>query len=373
MGELTGQDIETLSIKLADTLSVSELAQYVHASTGDRLFVKYVGEGKPLQPTIVDLLNALERDGTTAFFLYYVYVRKPGRRDVQQLILQLCPAAAAPVPNRTIALSAQMAGKIQPDPPTNAIAPGFQRNIRAHLPQLDVRVWIEHLLEIERRVCRVELREQALGTGFLVGPDAVLTNWHVAEAADGKFGELACRFDYLQLPNGSLQAGQAVPLHAEGCLDASSYSGAERSTTPEDPAPTADELDYALLRLATPTGQQTIEGSRRGWIALPNAGLPLSKDDPLLIVQHPEGSPMKLAMDTQAVIGRNSNGTRIRYRTNTERGSSGSPCFTMDWNIVALHHYGDPNWQKPIFNQGVPIDLIRQRIEAKGFGNMLAG
>ncbi len=81
--------------------------------------------------------------------------------------------------------------------------------------------------------------------------------------------------------------------------------------------------------------------------------------------------PMKLAMDTQAVIGRNKNATRILYRTNTEPGSSGSPCFTLDWNLVALHHYGDPCWQAPKFNQGVPIELIRRRIEAQGFANAL--
>jgi len=80
---------------------------------------------------------------------------------------------------------------------------------------------------------------------------------------------------------------------------------------------------------------------------------------------------MKLALDTQAVVGLNGNGTRIRYRTNTDPGSSGSPVFTMDWDIVALHHYGDPNWQKPLFNQGVPIELIRQHIDKSGFGNAL--
>ena len=50
---------------------------------------------------------------------------------------------------------------------------------------------------------------------------------------------------------------------------------------------------------------------------------------------------MKLALDTKAVIGLNGNGTRLRYRTNTEPGASGSPVFTVDWSIVALHHYGD--------------------------------
>ena len=80
---------------------------------------------------------------------------------------------------------------------------------------------------------------------------------------------------------------------------------------------------------------------------------------------------MKLALDTQAVIGRNGNGTRIRYRTNTEPGSSGSPVFTMDWDLVGLHHYGDPRWQKPLFNQAVPIELVRMRIEKNGSGDAL--
>jgi V8-like Glu-specific endopeptidase len=373
MAKLSGRDIELLSDKLTDTLGFDQLEQYVHASTGDRIYDKYVGRNKPLQPTIRELLIALEQLGTTAYFLHYVHFRRPGRKDIQQLIARLCPDAIAPVPDRDIALSAQTAGETQPDAPTNAIAPGFQRNIRQHLPQLDIRIWLDNLLQIERRVCRIELNDEALGTGFLVGPDTVLTNWHVVEQAksDDALNRIACRFDYVQLPNGTRQAGQAVPLHTETCLDTSEYSGAETTNTPESPAPTDNELDYALLRLAMPVGQERINGDARGWIVLPNAASPLPKDAPLLIVQHPEGTPMKLAMDTQAVIGRNSNATRILYRTNTERGSSGSPCFTIDWNLVALHHYGDPRWQDPKFNQGVPIELIRRRIEARGFANAL--
>jgi hypothetical protein len=373
MAKLDGRDIELLSDKLTDALDFDQLEQYVHASTGDRLYDKYVGRNKPLQPTIAELLVALERLGTTAYFLHYVHIRRPGRKDVQQLIAQLCPDAIAAVPDRNIALSAQTAGQAQSDAPTNAIAPGFERNIRQHLPQLDIRVWLDSLLQIERRVCRIELNDEALGTGFLVGPDTVLTNWHVIEQAkaDGSLRQISCRFDYVQLPNGTRQAGQAVALDGQTCLDTSTYSEAETTATPATPAPTADQLDYALLRLATPVGQQQVDGRTRGWIVLPSAPAPLPKDAPLLIVQHPDGMPMKLAMDTQAVIGRNTNATRILYRTNTESGSSGSPCFTIDWNLVALHHYGDPSWQHPKFNQGVPIELIRRRIETKGLANAL--
>ena len=81
---------------------------------------------------------------------------------------------------------------------------------------------------------------------------------------------------------------------------------------------------------------------------------------------------MKLAIDTQSVIGVNANGTRVRYKTNTEGGSSGSPVFDMLWNLSALHHYGDPSYSSPTYNQGVvPLHLMRLKIEAAGFGDLL--
>jgi hypothetical protein len=372
MGKLSGDDIAKLGTLLADSLSFEDLESYVHASTGDRLYVEYVGEGRPRRPTVVALLNALEERGITALFLGYVYVRRAGRPDVRGAILRYCPEAVA-VPEKAIPLSVQEAGAPQADAPTNAAAPGLQRNVRPYLSKLDARIWVERLIQIERRVCRVEFGGNAAGTGFLVGPDTVLTNWHVFELVKraDKVGQLGCRFDYVRLPDGKLQAGQLVPLHPDGCIDSSPYSAAEKTDAPENPAPTPAELDYGLLRLASPVGQQPVEGTTRGWIALPREALPLAENAPLLIVQHPEGSPMKLALDTQAVIGPNGNGTRVRYRTNTDPGSSGSPCFTMDWDLVALHHYGDPKWLNPLFNQGVPIELIRRRIEASGLGNML--
>jgi V8-like Glu-specific endopeptidase len=77
----------------------------------------------------------------------------------------------------------------------------------------------------------------------------------------------------------------------------------------------------------------------------------------LIIVQHPRGGPMKLAIDTKAVTEVTANQTRVRYRTNTEPGSSGSPCFTMGWELAALHHSGNPELQAR-YNEGVPLDTI---------------
>lgn len=373
MGKLSGEDISRLAKLLSGTLNLNDLESFVYASTGDRLFVEYVAPGKPLKPTINDLLIALEDSGITSKFLSYVYVNRPGRPDVRTEIAKAFPEAVAAAPQQKAELSVQTAGVAQADAPTNAHAPGLQRNVRPYLAKLDIRVWQSRLSQIERRVCRVELEGNALGTGFLVGPDTVLTNWHVFEAAkkQGKPDLLGCRFDYEVLPDGTTQPGQLVMLQAAGLLDSSPYSPAEATNKPDNPPPTTAELDYALLRLASRVGEQQVQGAARGWIALPKAVLPLAADVPILIVQHPQGSPMKLAMDTQAVIGLNGNGTRINYRTNTDPGSSGSPVFSMDWDIVALHHSGDPAWVNPTYNQGVPIELVRQRIEANGFGNAL--
>jgi hypothetical protein len=369
---LSGQDIAKLAPLLADTLSFDNLELFTQASTGDRLYDVYVSRDKPKVAMITQLLNTLEELGRTPTFLAYVYAERPYRPDVRDQIAKLVPDAIE-IPDRRIDLSAQTKGVLQPNAPTNALAPGLQRNVRPYLAKLDVRVWGTLLVQIERQVCRVELEGNALGTGVLVGPDTVLTNWHVFEIAKsaGKVDRLGCRFDYELLPDGKVKAGQLLMLAGADCIDSSPCSAAEKTTNPDDPLPSPQELDYALLRLSSRAGDEQVGGGVRGWITLPKAVIPLPPDAPVLILQHPEGSPIKLAIDTQAAIGLNGNGTRLRYRTNTDRGSSGSPAFTMDWNIVALHHYGDPKWQNPTFNQGVPIELIRQRIDANGFGDAL--
>src|ERR1700730_17904105 len=94
MSRLSGDDIERLARSLTKTLSLDDLEIFVHASTGDQLFDEYAGPGKTKHATIFELLNKLEDVGSTALFLRYVFLRRPGRPDVQQLIAQLCPDAA---------------------------------------------------------------------------------------------------------------------------------------------------------------------------------------------------------------------------------------------------------------------------------------
>jgi hypothetical protein len=59
------------------------------------------------------------------------------------------------------------------------------------------------------------------------------------------------------------------------------------------------------------------------------------------------------------------NGNRVRYDTNTEHGSSGSPVFNRAFRIVALHNSGGKVTGTDAFNQGVPISCIGAALAAQ--------
>jgi hypothetical protein len=279
------------------------------------------------------------------------------------------------------ALSMQHSGTEVPQIKSIAAA-GFEKTIRDRLPPFDFAVFQEKMSQVEGRVCRVEIGGNAAGTGFLVGPDAVLTNYHVLEdilKGTSAAEKVTCRFDYKVLADGSRVEGTSVGLHAtDWKLDFSPYSAAEQTHTPDTPPPSPQELDYTLVRLARRFGEERVnpkggtEAPKRGWLALGTAAPAFVPRMPLMIAQHPDGKPLKLAVDTESVIGLNPTGTRVRYATNTEAGSSGSPVFDLEWNLVALHHLGDPAYEHPpSYNQGVPIDLIQKRIAAQGKADAL--
>jgi len=370
--ELAGEQIEALSKALSKAMNENTLERAVYSSTGDRLYKEYVGKGKPLRPTIESLLISLEERGITLHFLLYVYRNWKNNSRLRTAIAEMVPEAAGEFDGAAAALSIQRGGVIQPDSPPTANAPGFQSNVRPNLQQLDVRAWYHEYLKIESCVCRIEQDGAPLGTGFLVGPQAVLTNWHVVETAKAanNLDRIGCRFDYVRLASGARKDGLTVLLANNdgdhGLVDYSPY-GENEGRNIHIPPPKPDELDFALLRLERAVGDE----ENRGWIPLPASLSKPPVGDPVQIVQHPDGASMKLVIDTNAVLKTDDNTPRIRYTTNTEPGSSGSPCLTMDWRLFGLHHYGDPEWLEPKFNQGIPAALVRDMISKEQGGALL--
>ncbi|NUP08216.1 MAG: trypsin-like peptidase domain-containing protein [Polyangiaceae bacterium] len=253
--------------------------------------------------------------------------------------------------------------------------PKLERLVNLRLGIQSIGLLLEQWTRMSQQVCKVEVSlptGTASGTGFLVGPNAVLTNFHVVEPlleAKRGAGSVKCRFDYLA--DTRPLRGTTKPLSSAKAFPIAwaKYSAADAQSSDADSLPGFSELDYALLVLEKRVGDEEIlaGGTKRGFVPIRDAPTPddesalYAADAPIVIVQHPNGRPLSVAMDTQGVIGLNGNGTRLRYRTNTEPGSSGSPCCTMDLRPIALHHAGDPNYDalhKPTFNQGIPLHLI---------------
>jgi hypothetical protein len=213
-----------------------------------------------------------------------------------------------------------------------------------------------------------------------------MTNHHVVEpviaTAEGgalpdgtraRPGDVRARFDFKRVldPNDETVVrevqGRTFKLAADWLVHASPGAPLDRPAPP-------DRLDYALLRLEGAPGNDLLDGPggsvKRGFVPLPASDPPLPGGASLFVLQHPKGGPLKLALKTRSVIGTFDDGARVRYTTPTERGSSGSPCFTPDWELAALHHSGDPEFDpgsKPAtYNEGIPIGAIRAHLAREG-------
>jgi hypothetical protein len=257
-------------------------------------------------------------------------------------------------------------------------APGasLQRLIEDTDSFLQPAMWRDKLAALEATVCCIELGGMPNGSGFLVAEDIVLTNHHVLELLIGgtmPADQIGFRFDFKRLGKDVLNSGVVRKLAADWKLAVSPPSDADDVVdpaslntpgAPKKPEAGENELDYALVRLE-PDPDANPERPR-GFVPPPApAAYEFKPRSTLHILQHPAGRPLELALGQKSLVRRNDGRTRVTYRTSTLGGSSGSPCFDKDWNLVALHHSGDPDFQRSAeYNEGIPIHTIRQHLSA---------
>jgi V8-like Glu-specific endopeptidase len=174
-------------------------------------------------------------------------------------------------------------------------------------------------------VCRVEIPGGRFGTGFLIAPRLVLTNYHVLNLEGRETQEqtlenalqAGLRFGFISAERGREEKGQVFKLDRQNPI------------VDWSPIPL---LDFALLRVEEPINEaQDIEPVKYSLnVPTPNATLNM--------IQHPEGQVMKIALSGNAVTWLSDDHRLIQYVTPAAAGSSGSPCFDDDWNVVAIHH-----------------------------------
>ncbi len=213
-------------------------------------------------------------------------------------------------------------------------------------------------LSVARFVCMITDRYgDPVGTGFLVpgdrlaeklGPELVLvTNGHVI--SDGTFP-------------GALRAKDAAACFTR-------FAGLDDDPLKIDKldllwTSPPKGLDASVLRLAVDAdfGVEPIEVAER----LPSEN---ERDPYVYVIGHPAGRSLELSMRGNALVAVDDE--RLHYKAPTEPGSSGSPVFDKNWDLIGLHHSGsemmrsldDPRKRYPA-NAATTILAIREALAA---------
>ena len=207
---------------------------------------------------------------------------------------------------------------------------------------------------------------EGFATGFLISAGLLITNHHVFATASECAG-CGVQFGYERV-NGVLLAGAVF------ALDPRSFFLADAA------------LDFAIVGVM-PTGTTPGEalGSFKTLKLIPVTGKILV-GQPISIIQYPDGGPKKYGVRNNDLLNAPADTDLfLQYTTDTLPGSSGSPAFNKDWEVVGLHHSGVPEvkdgqvmtnagtpWQQGmpdadihwVGNEGVRISCICARLRA---------
>jgi V8-like Glu-specific endopeptidase len=196
----------------------------------------------------------------------------------------------------------------------------------------------------------------AVGTGWLIAPTLLVTNHHVVSA----------RFSSdppARLSDIVLQASGAEAWF--DYVDAMKPSIIHRITGLEAGD---DRLDYAVLRVADASLTERRPVTEWGFLRLSPAASVLRTGQPLNIIQHPGGDVKHIAIRRNDCVSATAD--EFLYLTDTLPGSSGSPVFDDDWQVVGLHRASRALPEKVYLkgelikynNLGIPIHRILQHL-----------
>lgn len=356
--------VEQICDAILDGFSPTEFRQLLHTRL-DISQDKLVPPG-PFSQTVFKVVEHAERAGWLRELVEATYRENPRNRTLSDLYkrLGLAPNAAVQRGGSSVFEGGLESVGMQE-------RGGFESIVGRQNPAIDQETWTRTLAQVADRVCRIEDEGRPLATGFLVGPDAVLTcDFVLDDLISGRAepSRYSFRFEYKVLADGSRSDGVAVGLHTtDWLIDHSPRAPGDCNEAGTDgPLPNPDQLGYALVRLARPLGTEppawAAGGPMRGWISVPFTPSPPIPGSGIVIAHYPLGEPLKIALDFEGLIGPNANNTRLWYSVTTEPGSSGAPCFDHNWTLLALHQgrVGESSRR-----QGVTIAAIRDLLAAR--------
>jgi hypothetical protein len=198
------------------------------------------------------------------------------------------------------------------------------------------------LVELAPSVCKLTVRAggaEQYGTGFRVGADLLLTNWHVVHSKVDKTPATMIAAEFAFEDDAAGRPVRATPISCDSTIVALSQ-----------------EDDWAVIR--------TLDPLEAGWptIELANNAVP-DRDDAAFIIQHPMGMRKRVAFVRNQISYVDDR--VVQYLTDTDVGSSGSPVVDAEGRIIALHHaggrplqeIGEPPMRK---NEGIRISRVME-------------
>ena len=211
-------------------------------------------------------------------------------------------------------------------------------------------------------------KSKGLGTGFLVKgsdlhPDlkdeiVLLTNAHVI----------------------TNDPEEREALRPEEALILFEVLGLEKTYTVHDLFFTSPfkEFDVTILRFSQQDQQEirkTLKAKGVELFTFSNRKLQKDGSERIYIIGHPAGGTLQLSLQDNALL--DFEGRLLHYRTPTVGGSSGSPVFDADWNLVGIHHAGGNfirklNHQKGMYqaNEGIRMNYIVDALKEKNHSKM---
>lgn len=185
--------------------------------------------------------------------------------------------------------------------------------------------YLEYGLRVSRSIGRILIRNSSnrlvgYGTGFMVSPRLLLTNNHVLSNAQ-QAGFSLIEFNYQSGVGGQMLQSYTYEL---------------------DPATfflTSQPLDFSLVAVKDSSSGKPPLASF-GWNRLIEEQGKVILGEYVNVIQHPSGQPKQLALRENRLVDLFDD--FLHYQTDTAPGSSGSPVFNDQWEVVGLHHSGVP-------------------------------
>lgn len=208
--------------------------------------------------------------------------------------------------------------------------------VRPVMPDVDEKKWNRSLAEVTNQICAVETLtngKDLTGTGFLVGPDLVMT--HVSVVPEK--ATITVVFD-----------------RAAG----SQHNYGAREVFRSGDGVVVLRLDRSVGRETTPDPEGATSGRARGWLT---PGAPKNGIRAVIIPQYSATEPPTISIDANGLIEGGVDGP-IRYRTATHPGSTGAPCFDENWQLIGMH-VGSQNDG----NYGIGIQAVVKQLNEAGF------